>query len=65
MRTGVVRSFDVERGLGEVADADGTVYPLHCTQIADGSRRIDPGTPVTFSVLAKLGRYEATDVRPA
>lgn len=65
MPTGVVRSYDVERGLGEVAAEDGTVFALHCTQIADGSRRIEVGTTVTFEVLAKLGRFEATDVRPA
>ena len=30
-----------------------------CIELADGTRTIKQGTPVTFGLLAKLGRYEA------
>jgi cold shock CspA family protein len=62
---GMVHAFDIDRGLGEILGDDGVVYPLHCTQIADGSRTVPAGVPVTFAVLRKLGRYEAADVRLA
>ena len=61
---GTIVRFDVESGLGEVTGADGTGYPFHCIEIADGSRNIDVGTAVDFARLAKLGRYEAADIRP-
>jgi cold shock CspA family protein len=57
-----VTSFDARRGLGTVtsADADSEVYDFHATAIIDGSRRIDPGTEVSFVVrLGHRGRYEA------
>jgi cold shock CspA family protein len=62
---GIVAEFDVDRGLGTV-DVDGaTVLPFHCTAIADGSRRIDPGTRVTFVVVpGHLGRLEARGLVP-
>ena len=60
--TGTVAEFDEERGLGTIISADGVTYPFHCTQIADGSRRIDVGQAVRFDLLAKLGRYEATAI---
>ena len=44
---------------------DGTAYPFHCTQIADGIRTIEPGIHVTFEPLARLGRWEATAIAPA
>jgi cold shock CspA family protein len=62
--TGAVVAFDVDVGLGEVASADGTVWPFHCLAIADGSRRIDADTPVRFDVVARLGRWEAWAIRP-
>jgi len=60
---GTVVRFDVQSGLGEVAGADGTAYPFHCIEIADGSRDIAVGTGVDFALLPKLGRYEAADIR--
>lgn len=51
-RKGLVISFDEHVGLGEVQGEDGQVFLFHCTQIADGSRVIDSGTPVTFTVVA-------------
>ena len=62
---GTVAEFDVDRGLGAVTAADGTALPFHCTAIADGSRRIDPGTRVTFVVVpGHLGRLEARELTP-
>jgi cold shock protein len=59
-RRGKVRTFDERRGLGEIESDDGTAFPFHCTAIADGTRRITPGTPVEFDVVAGLpGRWEA------
>jgi CspA family cold shock protein len=63
--SGRVTAFNREVGLGDVAAADGTVYPFHCIEISDGSRDIAPGTPVTFSLIGKLGRYEAARITPA
>jgi cold shock CspA family protein len=63
--SGKVVAFDREVGLGDVAAADGTVYPFHCIEISDGSRDISPDTPVTFSLIGKLGRYEAAHITPA
>jgi cold shock CspA family protein len=61
---GTVVDFDGEVGLGVVEADDGTRFPFHCIEIADGSRQISVGTDVTFTTLAKLGRYEAADIRP-
>ena len=61
--TGVVSIFDKHRGLGEV-EADGSRYPFHCTQIADGSRDIPVGQRVEFTVApGPLGRWEAVGIR--
>jgi CspA family cold shock protein len=62
-RRGVVAAFDEPAGLGTISGADGTEYPFHCIEIADGSRSIDPGTEVSFDLLAKLGRWEAANLR--
>jgi cold shock CspA family protein len=66
IRTGHVTDFDDPRGLGTVLSEDGRRYGFHCTAIADGTRRIDVGVPVTF-VLAPghLGRLEARDIMPS
>lgn len=61
---GTVAAFDAERGLGTVAGEDGREWPFHCTAIADGSRTIEPGTPVAFVVVAgHLGKEEGRGVR--
>jgi CspA family cold shock protein len=62
---GAVTSFDEHQGLGVVTAGDGTAYAFHCTAIADGSRTIDVGAGVHFDVVARLGRWEATNIRPA
>jgi cold shock CspA family protein len=64
--TGKVTAFDEPRGLGEITAGDGTVYPFHCTAIADGTRTIDVGAPVAFDVVpGPLGRWEAAAIKPA
>ncbi len=63
---GTVSAFDEAVGLGAITTADGTDYPFHCTQIADGSRTIAVGTPVAFIARAGLaGRWEAFELRPS
>lgn len=58
---GTVVAFDDKQGTGEVETADGTRYAFHCTRIADGTRNIEVGAPVTFTVVpGLLGRWEAT-----
>jgi CspA family cold shock protein len=64
-RRGRVTEFDEAAGLGVVSDEAGTTYPFHCTEIADGSRTIEVGTPVVFGLLARLGRWEAGSIAPA
>jgi cold shock CspA family protein len=65
MAEGLVTQFDDAAGFGEIETADGTRYFFHCTRIADGTRTIAVGTPVTFDVVAgHLGRWEATAVAP-
>ena len=57
---GRVTSFDARRGWGTVTDSEGAEFEFHATAIVDGSRRIDSGTPVAFSVVpGHRGRYEA------
>jgi len=63
--TGKVSAFSEPRGLGEITADDTTVYPFHCTEIADGTRTITPGTRVEFEVVpGTLGRWEAATIRP-
>ena len=61
---GTVHSFDVHAGVGEIATEHRRV-PFHCVSIADGSRVIAVGAPVTFTVAWRLGGEEAVWVRPA
>jgi cold shock CspA family protein len=62
-RRGKVRVFDERRGVGEIEADDGTTFPFHATAIAEGTRRIAPGTPVEFDVVAGLpGRWEAAEI---
>jgi cold shock CspA family protein len=58
-----VTSFDARRGWGTVTDSEGAEFEFHATAVVDGSRRIDPGTSVGFSVVpGHRGRYEAREV---
>ena len=61
-RTGAVADYDPDAGIGFV-ESDGGAWLFHCTTISDGSRQIEPGTPVRFDVRAGgPGRWEAFDV---
>ena len=63
---GRVVEFDEHVGTGTVEGEDGRTLFFHCVAIADGSRRIDVGTPVAYEVVpGHLGRYEARGIRPA
>jgi cold shock CspA family protein len=62
-----VVSFDARRGWGTVGEAEVAEFEFefefHATAIADGSRRIEPGTAVVFTVEpGHRGRYEAREV---
>ena len=64
-RLGRVTSFDPTRGLGTVTDDAGAAYAFHATAIVDGSRRIEVGTPVSFSLApGHGGRHEARTLVP-
>ena len=61
--SGRVGDFDVRRGLGEIAVANGERYAFHAASIADGTRRIAIDEAVTFVVAAgPAGRWEATEI---
>ena len=62
---GTVTAFDDHVGLGTVTGDDGAERLFHCAEIADGSRTIAVGTAVTFELIPKLGRYEASRLTPA
>lgn len=60
---GKVLAFDEHAGFGTVCADDGQELFFHCTQIADGSRRIAVGTAVRFDAApGHLGRWEARRV---
>ena len=57
--------FDEAAGYGRVADG-GREWFFHCTAIADGTRTIERGAEVGFSLApGHLGRMEARDISPA
>lgn len=62
--SGHVVAFDAAVGLGTVRGADGSEYLFHCVEIADGTRDIAVGAPVTFVPTPKRGRIEAFSVTP-
>ena len=60
MPRGTVVEFDAHKGYGTARDEDGNEYFFHCTQIADGSRTIDPDADVSFEVApGPRGQWEA------
>jgi cold shock CspA family protein len=64
LTTGVVATFDDPAGHGTITTDQGLELFFHCTAIADGTRTVAPGTPVTFDeVPGHLGRWEATEIR--
>ena len=61
---GRVSEFDETRGWGTI-DSHGAAHPFHCTQITDGTRTIEVGTPVRFEIRpGGMGRWEAAQVTP-
>jgi cold shock CspA family protein len=65
MAHGTVASFDDPAGYGVVRADDGGEHFFHCTAIADGSRTIEVGTPVTFVVVpGRRGLWEAARISP-
>ncbi len=61
---GAVTLFDERRGLGEITDDSGQVWPFHCAEIADGSRKIDVGQRVSFVTKFHVTRVEAFGISP-
>jgi hypothetical protein len=61
-RVGQVVAFDAHAGLGDIQDQQGTVWPFHCVSLSDGSRIVDVGTQVTFTVRFHVKRDEAFDI---
>lgn len=60
---GRVAGFDNATGWGAIAADSGTQYPFHCTAIADGSRRVEAGTQVSFWLApGHRGVWEAAGV---
>jgi cold shock CspA family protein len=60
---GRVESFDDRRGDGLVRSDEGQGFYFHCVNIADGSRSIDVGQPVSAKRgVGHLGRDEAISV---
>jgi cold shock CspA family protein len=72
LHIGRVAAYDPGRGLGTLTGTDAgggdpsrSTHSFHCTAIADGSRAIDPGTPVAYLIVAGLGGVlEARNVTP-
>lgn len=64
--SGTVATFDDDRGLGTLEDAaSGETVAFHCTAVLDGSRHIDPGTTVCYTLRPALGgREEARSIVP-
>ena len=52
-RIGVVERVRRPRGLGAVLDDDGRRYRFHCTAVADGTRHVEVGARVVFSVVRR------------
>lgn len=60
---GTVATFDDHRGYGTILAGDGRELFFHCTRLLDGSRSIDVGSSVTFTVVpGHAGRWEAVDI---
>ena len=63
--TGTVTEFDDPKGWGTVTAANGDQHFFHCSAIADGSRFIEVGAEVAFTVVpGGLGRWEAAAITP-
>lgn len=62
---GTVDTFDSHACLGTIVDSAERRWPFQCTSLVDGSREVDPGTPVTFVVARRHGgTFEADLIAP-
>jgi CspA family cold shock protein len=60
---GRVVEFDEHRGWGAIEADSGIRYEFHCTQIADGTRRVALDAVVEFELRwGDRGRTEATAI---
>lgn len=60
-----MEAFDSHRGWGRLRDEEGQTFSFHCTAVADGSRHVEVGQRLSFSVVAgDRGRWEATALGP-
>ena len=62
MLRGTVTEFDEAKGLGTVTSDDGAPFLFHVIEIADGTRTIEIGQPVSFQPLPKFGHLQAGHV---
>lgn len=64
VRSGEVRGFDADAGLGEVTESGtGRRFGFHAVAIADGTRTIAVGTAVCFTLrCSPVGVIEAADL---
>ena len=63
--TGIVRSFDEQRGVGIVEIDQGKQLTFHATAFIDGSRSIERGSPiVACQVPAHGGERQLVDITP-
>ncbi|CAB4618026.1 unannotated protein [freshwater metagenome] len=62
LQTGTVTQFDRRVGLGEITDREGRVWPFHCAMLTDGSRNVEVGTAVQFTVRFHVVREEAFEI---
>lgn len=60
--TGTVTQFDRRVGLGEITDGEGRIWPFHCAMLTDGSRSVEVGTTVQFTVRFHVAREEAFEI---
>lgn len=65
MPLGTVTAFDHDRGLGTITGDGGARFEFHCVSIDNGSRTIDAGARVRFTIQRKLGHHEATAIELA
>jgi cold shock CspA family protein len=62
LQTGTVTQFDRMVGLGEITDGEGRVWPFHCAMLTDGTRNVEVGTAVQFTVRFHVVREEAFEI---
>ena len=62
--TGYVKSFDFEKGLGEIESDNGLELVFHCTQISDGSRSIEVNQKVIFELkFFPTANFQAANIK--